>query len=99
MYSRLVNRLLGRENRMSISTQKSSDGKVLTIKIQGRFDFSSHQEFRDAYESADSSILEYHIDMSETTYLDSSALEIGRASCRERVQIAASPGSLTQKRV
>jgi len=59
---------------MSISTQKSSDGNVLTIKIQGRFDFSSHQEFRDAYESADSSILEYHIDMSETTYLDSSAL-------------------------
>lgn len=70
----MVNRLLGRENSMSISTYKSPDGGVLTIKIQGRFDFSSHQEFRDAYESADSSILEYHLDMSETSYLDSSAL-------------------------
>ncbi len=58
---------------MSITTSTSADGSVLTIRIQGRFDFSSHQEFRDAYES-DESIKEYLIDMRETTYLDSSAL-------------------------
>ena len=58
---------------MSISTSKSADGSVLTIQIQGRFDFSSHQEFRDSYEN-DESIKEYLIDMRETTYLDSSAL-------------------------
>lgn len=59
---------------MSISTSKSSDGSTLTIRIRGRFDFSSHQEFRDAYESADGNVSSYRIDMSETTYLDSSAL-------------------------
>ncbi len=58
---------------MSITTSKSTDGSVLTILIQGRFDFSSHQEFRDSYEH-DESIKEYLIDMRETTYLDSSAL-------------------------
>jgi len=59
---------------MSITTSKSVDGTVLTIRIQGRFDFSSHQEFRDAYESDDGKINEFIIDMSEATYLDSSAL-------------------------
>ncbi|ARU57578.1 MAG: STAS domain-containing protein [Pseudomonadales bacterium] len=59
---------------MSISTSLSADGGVLTIKIQGRFDFSSHQEFRDAYESSDDNVKEYVIDMTEATYLDSSAL-------------------------
>lgn len=58
---------------MSITTSKSADGSVLTIRIQGRFDFSSHQEFRDSYENNDS-VKEYLIDMKETTYLDSSAL-------------------------
>lgn len=58
---------------MSIATSKSADDSVLTIRIQGRFDFSSHQEFRDSYEN-DESIKEYIIDMKETTYLDSSAL-------------------------
>lgn len=59
---------------MSISTSRSTDGQALTIRIQGRFDFSSHQEFRDAYENNDESIKEYLIDMNDTTYLDSSAL-------------------------
>ncbi len=59
---------------MSISTSLSADGSVLTIKIQGRFDFSSHQEFRDAYENNEDGVKEYVIDMTEATYLDSSAL-------------------------
>ena len=58
---------------MSITTSKSADGGVLTIRIQGRFDFSSHQEFRDSYENNEN-VKEYLIDMKETTYLDSSAL-------------------------
>ena len=35
---------------MAITALPSSDGQELTIHIQGRFDFSAHQEFRDAYE-------------------------------------------------
>ena len=57
---------------MSIST--SEDNGKLTIKIDGRFDFSIHQEFRAAYENAGSSISQYEIDMRTTSYLDSSAL-------------------------
>jgi len=53
------------------STEASGE---LTIKIQGRFDFSAHQEFRDAYEKVSDEPKAYIVDMKETTYLDSSAL-------------------------
>ena len=59
---------------MPISTNLTENGSALTISIQGRFDFSSHQEFRDAYENAGNSVTSYVVDMDETTYLDSSAL-------------------------
>jgi len=59
---------------MAITTSRSSDGKTLTIRIDGRFDFSSHQAFRDAYENGDRQVADYVVDMEETTYLDSSAL-------------------------
>ncbi len=59
---------------MPIQTRQSDDGQTLTIKIAGRFDFSTHQVFRVAYEDSDQTVECYVIDMSETTYLDSSAL-------------------------
>ena len=59
---------------MAITTSRISSNSELMISIKGRFDFSSHQEFRDAYESSGSPCEKYKIDMSETTYLDSSAL-------------------------
>lgn len=59
---------------MAITTSRSNDGKTLTIRIDGRFDFSSHQAFRDAYEDGDRKVVDYVVDMQETTYLDSSAL-------------------------
>ncbi len=58
---------------MAIWSTVSSSGE-LTIKIQGRFDFSAHQEFRDAYEKAEEDPKAYVVDMNEATYLDSSAL-------------------------
>ncbi len=57
---------------MSIGTSVS--GNELTVQVEGRFDFSAHQEFRDAYEKSDDSVKSYVIDMSKATYLDSSAL-------------------------
>lgn len=59
---------------MAITTQRSTDGRTLTILIDGRFDFSSHQAFRDAYEHGEKAVAEYVVDMQDTTYLDSSAL-------------------------
>lgn len=57
---------------MAVTANMSGDS--ITIKISGRFDFSSHQEFRKIYEAATSEIKNYTVDMSEATYLDSSAL-------------------------
>ena len=57
---------------MAIGT--SVNGSELMIQVEGRFDFSAHQEFRDAYEKADAGLNQYVIDMRNATYLDSSAL-------------------------
>ncbi|NIB43204.1 STAS domain-containing protein [Pseudomaricurvus alkylphenolicus] len=59
---------------MGIQSHVSDDGKELVISIQGRFDFSAHQDFRNSYETLDSQPTRYKVDMNETTYLDSSAL-------------------------
>lgn len=59
---------------MSISAKASADGSELCITIDGRFDFSSHQDFRKAYEEVEKTPERYVVDMSFTTYLDSSAL-------------------------
>jgi len=59
---------------MTVSAQTNQSGKELTINISGRFDFSSHQEFRQIYENAPSDINEFIINMNDATYLDSSAL-------------------------
>ncbi|MBB3168420.1 STAS domain-containing protein [Simiduia aestuariiviva] len=59
---------------MGIRTSYSADTNFLTIAVEGRFDFSAHQEFRAAYEEADPQPAGFNVDMSETNYLDSSAL-------------------------
>ncbi|KAF6694183.1 MULTISPECIES: STAS domain-containing protein [Pseudomonas] len=59
---------------MSVESVVSPDGKKLTIVIKGRFDFSSHQLFRDAYERFYKAPDTYIVDLKDTTYLDSSAL-------------------------
>ena len=59
---------------MTVQSSLAGDGRKLTIKIDGRFDFSAHQEFRDAYENVSSGISSYVVDMGGTSYLDSSAL-------------------------
>jgi len=59
---------------MSINTQKSENGKEVTIKIDGRFDFGSHHDFRDAYRGANQTGTMFLLDMANTEYMDSSAL-------------------------
>jgi anti-anti-sigma factor len=58
---------------MSVTSERSSDGQQLTINIKGRFDFSTHQDFRGAYEKG-ADAKRYVVDLKETHYLDSSAL-------------------------
>jgi len=59
---------------MSICSSLSDDGNDLTITIQGPFNFSTQQEFRDAYEKVTGSPKTYTINLEETTTLDNSAL-------------------------
>ena len=59
---------------MAISYSVSADGEALTISVDGRFDFSSHQEFRRAYEDQPVVAKTYTVDLQATSYLDSSAL-------------------------
>lgn len=59
---------------MPIQTRRGHDGHTLVINIEGRFDFSTHQAFRDAYEHGGDDVRGYVVDLSKATYLDSSAL-------------------------
>lgn len=59
---------------MPIHTRLEDEGGTLVIQVDGRFDFSTHQAFRDAYEKGGAKITRYVIDLANTTYLDSSAL-------------------------
>lgn len=59
---------------MSISINTSDDNKSSTIKINGRFDFSLHNDFRKAYKDVNLTSGQYIVDLGGTDYLDSSAL-------------------------
>ena len=59
---------------MSISINVLKDNKSATIKINGRFDFSLHNDFRKSYKDVNLTAGEYIVDLSTTEYLDSSAL-------------------------
>lgn len=59
---------------MSIKSQMSQDGKELVISVEGRFDFSSLQLFRNAYKNNTSEPDVYTVDLKDSDYLDSSAL-------------------------
>lgn len=52
----------------------SREGKT-TIALQGRFDFNSHREFRDAVDRAiKEAVAQIQVDLAGVDYLDSSAL-------------------------
>ena len=59
---------------MTISTQLVDENNELVINVSGRFDFSAHQDFRSAYEDIEDQPNSYAVDMTDATYLDSSAL-------------------------
>ncbi len=59
---------------MTITSTMDEQSSTLTITVRGRFDFSAHKEFRDAYMADEAAPGEYVIDMQEAEYIDSSAL-------------------------
>ncbi len=59
---------------MSVHTCRSGDGAELTIAVDGRFDFTVHEDFRLAYEKEPSPDSGYVVDLAHAEYVDSSAL-------------------------
>jgi HptB-dependent secretion and biofilm anti anti-sigma factor len=57
---------------MSLEMLKQSEG-CRVIKINGRFDFSCHTSFREAYNGAPNGT-EFVVDMADASYMDSAAL-------------------------
>lgn len=55
---------------------KSVAGNRLTIRLEGRFDFSAHRDFREAIKEAvaNPAIKEVVLDLLKAEYIDSSAL-------------------------
>lgn len=59
---------------MSINMTVSDGGNKVTIAVAGKFDFQLYDEFRASYADTAGKSTEYVVDLSDTEYLDSSAL-------------------------
>lgn len=59
---------------MGISCKRNDEKKTATIQVEGQFDFSLHQAFRDAYRDLILPGTHVRLDLSKTSYMDSSAL-------------------------
>jgi anti-anti-sigma factor len=57
---------------MSVTTTEQGD--TITIKVAGRFDFSAHQDFINAYRDQPKGEKQFVVDLSATEYMDSSAM-------------------------
>ncbi len=57
---------------MAVNTNESGD--VVTIKVDGRFDFATHQDFQRAYKAYPKGEKQYVVDLAGTEYMDSSAM-------------------------
>ena len=59
---------------MAVESIVDRHTSALTIRPEGRFDFTAQLESRGAYEQELANATSVHIDLKEVTYMDSSAL-------------------------
>jgi len=59
---------------VTVSSNFSKESKQLLICVEDRFDFSLHKTFRDSYTQIEAKDINYILDLSDTQYMDSSAL-------------------------
>jgi len=59
---------------MGITKSVSSDNRVITISVKGRFDIHVFEEFSTAYKSVSPPAESYVLDLAETEHLDSTGL-------------------------
>lgn len=79
---------------MTVSTRVDADASLAIIHIQGRFDFSMHQAFRDAYKDMNT-VRNVVVDLTKVDYMDSAALGM-LLLLREHLQ--SNSGSITLRR-
>ncbi len=58
---------------MALNIRTSDDGQMVTISMPDRFAFDIHSELRKSY-TDNPGVRKFIVDLSQTTYLDSSAL-------------------------
>jgi HptB-dependent secretion and biofilm anti anti-sigma factor len=59
---------------MSISSVMSEDMQSVTIKVAGRFDFSTHHDFVQTYKGYPKGEKSFVVDLAGAEYMDSSAM-------------------------
>jgi anti-anti-sigma factor len=59
---------------MTIVSSVPDSGNPVTIKVSGRFDFSSHKAFIAAYKEHPKGEKDFIVDLASAEYLDSSAM-------------------------
>jgi anti-anti-sigma factor len=69
-----IEKAASKDKSANISTNYEAKEHQLVIHIGGRFDFRALNDFRDSYEKSGHVVNKYIIDLSQSDYLDSSAL-------------------------
>jgi len=59
---------------MAITVQSNQENSSVLIKVSDQFDYSLHQEFREAYRYQEQSGVIFRVNLEDATYMDSSAL-------------------------
>ncbi|WP_206485556.1 STAS domain-containing protein [Thalassotalea sp. G2M2-11] len=59
---------------MGLDVQELAQDNTVVIAIKGRFDFSLHPQFKDAYVNYTKDNMTFVLDLKDTAYMDSSAL-------------------------
>ena len=59
---------------MEIRSSYQNQGQTLVIDVGTKFDFSKVEDFRNAYDKLDDDVAHIAVDLSQTEYMDSSAL-------------------------
>jgi HptB-dependent secretion and biofilm anti anti-sigma factor len=80
-----------------MNTNVLINGAVATLELSGRFDFSAHRDFKDAYMTLmqNHSVLVIDVNLSAVDYMDSSALGM-LLMLRDRTQAANKEVTLSQ---
>lgn len=59
---------------MSVVSEQSNNGDEVTVSVAGRFDYRIYESFKASFEDIDETRKAVNVDLSETEYMDSSAL-------------------------